>query len=133
MIQFVLGILVGICICFLAGAIILSRDEEPPKIDICRDCPYEYLSAGKKDCMYCHDVKYGADVEMERNLTDMEKVFTGLECLITDMVPCNECPYDKKRSYCIKSIALDAKRLIEEQQKLIDEITQRRANNGAFD
>ena len=56
MIQFVLGILVGICICFFAGAIILSRDEEPPKIDICRECPYEYLSAGKKDCMYCHDV-----------------------------------------------------------------------------
>lgn len=66
-------------------------------------------------------------------MIDREKVLTGLECLITDEVPCKECPYDKKRSYCIKSIAIDAKRLIEEQQKLIDEITQRRANNGAFD
>ena len=52
-------------------------------------------------------------------MSDREKVLTGLECLITDEVPCKECLYDKKRSYCIKSIALDAKRLIEEQQKLI--------------
>jgi len=66
-------------------------------------------------------------------MTDNEKVLIGLECLITDEVPCKECPYDRKHSYCIKSIAIDAKRLIEEQQKLIDEITQRRANNGAFD
>lgn len=65
-------------------------------------------------------------------MIDREKVLTGLECLIADKVPCKECPY-RKRSYCIKSIAIDAKRLIEEQQKLIGEITQRMANNGAFD
>ena len=56
MIQFIIGILVGICICFFAGAIILADDEEPPEIDICRGCPYEFMSAGKKDCMYCHSV-----------------------------------------------------------------------------
>lgn len=66
-------------------------------------------------------------------MTDNEKVLTGLKCLITDEVPCKDCPYSKRRSYCIKSIAIDAKRLIEEQQKLIDDIMQRRANNGEFD
>ena len=49
-------------------------------------------------------------------MIDREKVLTGLECLIADKVPCKECPY-RKHSYCIKSIAIDAKRLIEEQQK----------------
>ncbi len=33
----------------------------------------------------------------------------------------------------LKMFAHDAIVLLEEQQKLIDEITQRRANNGAFD
>ena len=53
-------------------------------------------------------------------MTDREKVLTGLECLITDEVPCNECPYDKKRSYCIKSIAKDALALLKEQESVIE-------------
>ena len=65
-------------------------------------------------------------------MIDSKKVLTGLECLITDEVPCKECPYDKKRSYCIKSIAIDAKKLIEELQKRIEEITQLRRNYGKF-
>lgn len=55
MIQFILGILVGICVCVFAEALILCGDEDPDKIDICKGCPYEDYSAGKKDCMYCHE------------------------------------------------------------------------------
>ena len=61
-----------------------------------------------------------------------EKVIKGLECLITDDVPCDGCSYNGS-GYCIKNIASDALDLLKEQQKLIDEITQRRMDNGAFD
>ena len=42
---------------------------------------------------------------------------------------------DSTAAFCLcqRWILKDALALLKEQQKLIDEITQRRANNGAFD
>ena len=69
-------------------------------------------------------------------MADMEKVIKGLKICI-NRVPgkydCNECPYEIDGNYCEINLAKDALALLKEQQKLIDEITQRRANNGAFD
>ena len=51
-------------------------------------------------------------------MTDIQKVMTGLQCLITDKIPCGTCQYNKLGN-CVKLIARDAKKLIKDQQKLI--------------
>ena len=43
-----------------------------------------------------------------------------------------DCPYEDEAD-CKLTLMRDALSLLKEQQKLIDDITQRRANNGAFD
>jgi hypothetical protein len=69
---------------------------------------------------------------------DREKVIKGLETCSqkTVLYVCGQCPYnnDDSDTYdCTQALSEDALALLKEQQKLIDEITQRRANNGAFD
>ena len=73
-------------------------------------------------------------------MVDREKVIKGLTICRHKAIcqeNCMECPYiyDKRaeRSNCEGVLHEDALALLKEQQKLIDEITQRRANNGAFD
>lgn len=46
---------------------------------------------------------------------DREKTLKGLECLITNEVPCEECPY-MGSGYCLMNIAKDAKDLLKEQE-----------------
>ena len=48
-------------------------------------------------------------------MIDRKKVLTGLECLITDEVPCEGCPYSDG-SYCVSGIAKDAFELLKEQE-----------------
>ena len=69
-------------------------------------------------------------------MVDREKVIRGLEEVsdfFYDMYRKEQdsYKYTKAKEYC--DIAEDALALLKEQQKLIDDITQRRANNGAFD
>ena len=68
-------------------------------------------------------------------MIDREKVIKGLECCAKDNCTITDiCPYGKEDAgYCIERLCSDALALLKEQQKLIDDITQRRANNGAFD
>jgi len=56
MIQFLIGLLVGIGVCVFAS-VLATADED--REDLCKGCPYEDYSAGKKDCMYCHDADDG--------------------------------------------------------------------------
>lgn len=87
--------------------------------------------------MVCNALKAGRLVKW----VDRENVIKGLECCASmNGSACRECPYS---SECVTGevpyqtgtahLAADALALLKEQQKLIDEITQRRANNGAFD
>lgn len=66
---------------------------------------------------------------------DMETVIKGLECCSAPGGNCETCPYEIVEGFaeCTSALAKDALAMLKEQQKLIDEITQRRANNGAFD
>ena len=48
-------------------------------------------------------------------MPDREKVIMGLDCLITNEVPCDECPYYGS-GYCTKNIAADALALLREQE-----------------
>ena len=49
-------------------------------------------------------------------MTDIDKVLTGLECLITNEPPCDEgCPYYGSW-HCLKNIAKDARELLKEQE-----------------
>jgi DNA-directed RNA polymerase subunit RPC12/RpoP len=48
-------------------------------------------------------------------MPDREKVLKGLECLITDEVPCEGCLYNGS-GYCLKNIAKDARELLKEQE-----------------
>lgn len=48
-------------------------------------------------------------------MTDREKAVTGLKCLMTEDVQCDECPYVRS-DYCIESIARDAFALLREQE-----------------
>jgi hypothetical protein len=72
-------------------------------------------------------------------LTKMEKVIKGLECCAAmSGDECRECPYGHEcigtdLPYGMPHLAADALAILKEQQQLIDEITQRRMNNGAFD
>lgn len=50
-------------------------------------------------------------------MTDIDKVLTGLECLITNEPPCDEgCPYYGSW-HCLKNVAKDARELLKEQQE----------------
>lgn len=69
---------------------------------------------------------------------DREKVIQWLEICGKNRDCSETCPYgDGTGEYedrlCREDLMADALELLKEQQKLIDEITQRRANNGAFD
>lgn len=48
-------------------------------------------------------------------MIDLEKLSKGLDCLITNEVPCNGCPYYGS-GYCMKNIAADARALVREQE-----------------
>ena len=46
-------------------------------------------------------------------MPDREKVIKGLECLITNKVDCDGCPYNEgENSSCLKNIAKDAVELL---------------------
>ena len=71
-------------------------------------------------------------------MPDIERVIKGLHqhCEGSIFDRCGECPYYEvadEQFQCRDELLRDALFLMEEQQKLLDEITQRRANNGAFD
>ena len=70
-------------------------------------------------------------------MIDMEEIIKVLqierECVSRDCDrDCGKCDLAQDRDWLL-SVYDDAIALLKEQQKLIDEITQRRANNGAFD
>ncbi len=68
-------------------------------------------------------------------MIDREKVIKGLEYHLKELSvgkTCFECPYYGDNPCEIQLVA-DAISMLKEQKKLIDEITQRGANNGAFD
>ena len=52
-------------------------------------------------------------------MTDIDKALTGLECLITNKVPCEGCPYYGS-GYCTKNIAADATELLKGQEETIE-------------
>jgi hypothetical protein len=65
-------------------------------------------------------------------MIDIEKVIKGLkQHREARLYSCDDCPYTNETN-CQSKLCSDALALLEEQQKLIDEITQRRTNNGAF-
>ncbi len=71
-------------------------------------------------------------------MTNVEKVLTWLEICGKNRDCSLICPYgDVSREYedhlCSEDLMADALSLLKEQQKLIDDIMQRRANNGEFD
>ena len=53
-------------------------------------------------------------------MTDREKTLKGLECLITNEVPCEGCPYYGS-GYCLRNIAKDAMELLKKQESLLEE------------
>ena len=54
-------------------------------------------------------------------MTETKKVLKGLECLITNEVPCGGCPYTES-GYCVKNIAEDALELLKEQEPVKPEL-----------
>ena len=64
-------------------------------------------------------------------MIDMEKVVNGLRHCLHYNGSCLDCPYDGPN--CQNDVLNDAISLLKKQQKLIDDIAQRRANNGTFD
>lgn len=75
-------------------------------------------------------------------MPNLDKVIKGLDCCAKWMDEdgfdaCNNCPYHSYFSYddngCHVELNRDAIALLREQQKLIDDITTRRMNNGEFD
>jgi len=71
-------------------------------------------------------------------MADREKVIKGLECcqLAYECKPYERCPYSNgyECGDCdINQLHYDALAMLKEQQKLIDDLTKRRMNNGAFD
>ncbi len=69
-------------------------------------------------------------------MTDKEKVIKGLEEIsdyFFDIYRNSTDSYKCEKAQEYSDVAIDALAVLKEQQKLIDEITQRRANNGAFD
>ena len=70
-------------------------------------------------------------------MADQETILTWLEICGKNNDCSGCCPYSKNGfgefGRCHESLMADAYDLLKEQQNLIDEITQRRASNGAFD
>ena len=65
-------------------------------------------------------------------MPDKEKIIKGLKtCMSEDF--CTGCPYYENGTDCTGALMEDTFALLEEQQKLIDSITKRRMDNGAFD
>ena len=72
-------------------------------------------------------------------MIDKKQIIYDLErctCHVPDA--CRDCSHDKGavgfgRIGCMEALMEDALSLLKEQQKLIDDITQRRINNGEFD
>ena len=64
-------------------------------------------------------------------MPDREKVIKGLEQCISADETCEGCPYEG--TTCTTTLNADALALLKEQEKLIEEITKRRMDNGAFD
>jgi len=64
-------------------------------------------------------------------MPDREKVLKGLECLITDEVPCEGCQYNGS-GYCLKNIAKDARELLKEQEPVRFRIFRASAGNYPF-
>lgn len=53
-------------------------------------------------------------------MPDRENVIRGLECLITNEVPCDGCPYNEgENSSCLKNIAKDALELLKVQESTV--------------
>ncbi len=66
-------------------------------------------------------------------MIEREKVIKGLkQHREARLYSCDDCPYTNETN-CQSKLCSDVLALLEEQQNLIDEITQRRTNNGAFD
>ena len=65
-------------------------------------------------------------------MADRETVIKGLEmCRVGH---CDyRCPYSSINVGCKNQLLDDAVTLLKEQQKLIDDVTRRRMNDGAFD
>ena len=81
-------------------------------------------------------------------MTNIEKVIKGLECckwsrqnVRPEKKKCDECPYKDENimnaftvwQSCTNVLAGEALAVLKDQQNLIDEIMQRRMNNGVFD
>ncbi len=68
-------------------------------------------------------------------MPDRKMVVKAWECCNPFNRKCNECPYEKDCYHdgISRYMVADAIALLKEQQKLIDDIMQRRANNGEFD
>jgi len=69
---------------------------------------------------------------------EREKVVKGLwqHCEGSMFDRCGECPYYEVADepfQCRDALLMDVFTLLKEQQKLIDDIMHRRANNGEFD
>lgn len=70
---------------------------------------------------------------------DSEKVIKAIECCVVNYTRCFDdndklCPYFSTKVYmCETELLKDALALLKEQQKLIDDMTKRRMDNGAFD
>ena len=67
-------------------------------------------------------------------MTDLERVIQGLDC-ISGVGTClqSEAFAGGICAYCMQEIAKKARQLLKEQQKLIDDMTKWRMDNGAFD
>lgn len=70
-------------------------------------------------------------------MTDRKNIIKAIDICLGHG-KCNDCPYCLSGKWyttmnCRDYMLRDALALLKEQQKLIDEITQRRANDGAFD
>ena len=52
-------------------------------------------------------------------MTDIDKVLTGLECMINNEEPCEECPYNGS-GYCLRNVSKDARELIQYQHEHIE-------------
>ena len=65
---------------------------------------------------------------------DREKVIKGLEICKPSKYSrtCGICPYREEMN-CDYEVYNDALALLKEQQKLIDDMTKQRMDNGAFD
>ena len=58
MLMFIVGVMVGVVMSMFALGLVAAADADDEKRpDMCRGCPYEDYSGGKKDCAFCHGVE----------------------------------------------------------------------------